>query len=615
MCGIAGFWNKNRQPADLGRLVVMRDSMYHRGPDAAGEYLAEDLAFGHRRLSILDLSPAANQPFVSPCGRFVLVYNGEIFNYKDFYPELKAKGYQFQTSSDTEVLLFLLIEYGTSALPRLNGFFAFAFWERENRRLTLVRDRFGVKPLFWAETAEGLAFASEPKAIHAWGLEKKIAVSHLDELFFYRHVSGENTVFEGIHRVLPGYFQVWKDGVNLERTVRWFHLGEEAQRFGKISDPKAWYQETFFDSVKLRMISDVPVGTQLSGGLDSSSVLFAQHHLGYKGLSAWNLKFPGFEYDESHLASRLSEEYGIEYHGHEFVGENLADLLGESIRKNDEPLMHFSDGVLLGLSKKAKEKVSVLLTGEGADEVLGGYVRQKVFGNEMRYQLLQLLQYVPNKWLKEGRLRKMKRHLNVRNAEFQILSNANELFMEDLKKLGLGSLNLIPDYRVKVLEEAKQFFPKNKLRQLLYLEMHSHLCTLNDKNDRVTMGASIECREPFLDFRLVTGITSLPDSYFDTSGRGKWLAMNTVGKKLPDYIQNHKKIGLSIPWRTYFLENPIFRAHLETMHESPLFQISWLAYLDVKKIVADYKTDPITHYPIMRALFFHSYWYKTIFLD
>jgi asparagine synthase (glutamine-hydrolysing) len=615
MCGIAGFWNKNNQPSALNRLVAMRDSMYHRGPDAGGEYLAGDVALGHRRLAILDRSPAANQPFVSSCGRFVLVYNGEVFNFQEFYPELKAKGYEFRTSSDTEVLLYLLMEYGVAALPRLNGFFAFAFWDGEARRLTLVRDRFGVKPLFLAETSEGLAFASEPKALFAWGLTKKIDSSHLDELFFYRHVSGENTIFEGIKRLLPGHYQVWTDGVRLEKTTRWYHLGEASTGFGRISDPKAWYEETFLDSVRLRMISDVPVGIMLSGGLDSSSILYAQHQLGYTGFSSWNLKFSGFEKDESHLASRLSAEYGIEYHGHEFVGEDLAELLSESIRINDEPLMHFSDGALLGLSKNAKGKVSVLLTGEGADEVMAGYVRHKVFGNEFRLGLLQTLRFVPDRWLNQDRLKKMQRYLSVNNPDFQVISNANELFLGDLKKLGLGSLNLLPEYRLGLLEEAKRFFPTNRLRQLLYLEIHTHLCTLNDKNDRTTMGASIECREPFLDYRLVTGITSLPDTYFSTSGKGKWLSMNTIGKKLPNYIQNHEKVGLDIPWGKYFLENPIFRDHLETMHESPLFQMGWLAYLDVKKIVKDCKADPSNNYSITRQLFFLSYWYKTVFED
>lgn len=203
MCGIAGILHKNYAPVSEHLLTAMRDSLLHRGPDAGDQWIEGPIGLAHRRLSIIDLSPASNQPFYSPCGNFVLVFNGEIFNYKEFKPELQAKGFQFRTESDTEVLLYLLMEYGTQVLHRLIGFWAFALWDRRQQTLLLVRDRLGVKPLFYSVLGERFLFASEPKALFAGGLPKEIDPAQLDELFFYRHVSGENTIFQNVKRLFP----------------------------------------------------------------------------------------------------------------------------------------------------------------------------------------------------------------------------------------------------------------------------------------------------------------------------------------------------------------------------------------------------------------------------
>jgi asparagine synthase (glutamine-hydrolysing) len=612
MCGIVGFW-QHHEPASLGRLKNMSDAIYHRGPDAEGSFLEGKLALGHRRLSILDLSEHANQPFHSPCGNYTLVYNGEIFNFQDFYPELKAKGYSFNTTSDTEVLLFLLMEYGFEVLEKLNGFFAFAFWDKGKQTLSLARDRFGVKPLFYHFGKEGFSFSSEPKGIFAGGVSKAVDPDHLDELFIYRYVSGENTIFRGIKRLLPGHQMTLSTNAEQVKTKRWFHLADAARNFGSISKPYEWFEETFNDSVRLRMIADVPVGTLLSGGLDSSGIVLSQASQGYKDLSSWNVMFKGYEHDESHIAKRFSEELGVNYNGHEFLGTEQVELTKKAIQINDEPLMHFTDNVLLGLSLKAKKKVTVLLTGEGADEVLGGYVRYKVHDGAMRYRLLDLMNLVPDRFLKQDRLKKLKRYMSLRNPDAQMIMNANEVYLSDIKKLGILSSSLMPQYRVDILEEAKALYPKNRYRQLLYLEQHSHLHSLNDKNDRTTMGASIECREPYLDYRLVTGAASLPDQYFESKGKGKLLAMNSFGKKMPDYIKEHRKIGLSMPWDQYIVDNPELRDHLENMHQSPLFEMGFLAHLDIKKAVDSFKANPRENLGWMKQLFFTSLWYKEIF--
>ncbi|WP_296703182.1 asparagine synthetase B, partial [Algoriphagus sp.] len=396
----------------------------------------------------------------------------------------------------------------------------------------------------------------------------------------------------------------------IQEISRWFSLKESAQAHSKIASPLNWFEETFHQSIRYRMISDVPVGTLLSGGLDSSSVLYSQANQGYQGLSSWNISFSNYQHDESSVASDFSQFLGVDFHTREFKGDQLMGLVQESIHNHDEPLMHLQDGHILGIARYAKEKVSVLLSGEGADEVLGGYVRYKVHDKAWRYSLLQGLRYIPDNYLRKERLKKMKRYLSDGDQEFQMMSNSNETFLSDLKNFGGNTAHLNIPYRVNILEEAKSLYPKNRLRQLLYLEQHTHLFTLNDRNDRTTMGASIECRDPFLDPNLVIGVSSLPDSYFDTSGKGKKLLFNSIGKHLPDYITKHPKIGLSVPWNEYFLKHKEFRDHFEKIADCPLFEFETFEKLQINKIITDFRKDGISNYGMVRQLFFLSLWYS-----
>ncbi len=613
MCGIAGIINKNNAPVDQEKLIKMRDSLIHRGPDAAGIYIHQNIGFAHRRLSIIDLSENANQPFHSPCGRYSITYNGEIFNYAEFKQELINKGYSFKSNSDTEVLLYLLIEKGINCLSNLIGFWAFAFYDHQEKTILLVRDRMGIKPLFYANTQYEFAFASEPKAFFAYGLPKEVDENHIDELFFYRHVSGENTIFKGIKRVLPGYTVLLNTQGNILEQKRWFHLGEEAKNFPTIENPYNWFEETFYSSIRYRMVSDVKVGTMLSGGLDSSSVIYAQKKLGFKNISTWNIAFDDKNHDESKLAQKFTEELNIDFHSFKFEGEKLAYLTEEAIYNSDEPFMHIQEPQLLGICKEAKKEVSVLLSGEAADEILGGYVRYKIHDNHLRYKLLQILNFIPKKYISNSRLLKMKRYLATKNQTTQIITNANNIYLSDLYDEKIWSMNVMPKYRIEILKEAKEYFPENPLRQLMYLEQFTHIPSLNDRNDRVSMGASIENREPFEDYRLVAGAFSLSNNYFSTSGKGKKLLMNTIGTKLPNYIRNHRKIGLSIPWDKIIMENAYFKNHLNKMHKSNFFKIGNLDQINIQLMRDKFVKNELENNIMFRQLYFLSLWYEKQF--
>ncbi|MFT5252378.1 MAG: asparagine synthase (glutamine-hydrolyzing), partial [Flavobacteriales bacterium] len=273
MCGINGILHfQSQRKVDERILTKMRDSLAHRGPDDQGLFIDKNIGFGHRRLSILDVSVAGHQPFLSDDARYVMVYNGEIYNYKEFYPELKSSGYDIKTNSDTEVLLKLYQLYGLKMLSRLNGMFAFAIWDKLEKKLTVVRDRMGVKPLYYSIYNETFYFASEQKALFTAGVPLKIADEGLQEYIFNRFVAGEDTLYENINKVLPGHSMTLFENGKIE-TLKWWDLKTEIQNQALIKDPLEWFKGTFEDSVRLRMVSDVPVGVLLSGGLDSSSIL------------------------------------------------------------------------------------------------------------------------------------------------------------------------------------------------------------------------------------------------------------------------------------------------------------------------------------------------------
>jgi asparagine synthase (glutamine-hydrolysing) len=613
VCGIAGILKYNNQTISNETLHAMGESIAHRGPNATGFLNEGNVGLVHRRLSILDLSDAGTQPFFSPDQNHVLIFNGEIFNFKEFYPELKARGYSFNSTSDTEVLLYLLMEYGMEVLSRLNGFFAFAYWDRQNQELYLARDRFGVKPLFYFESDQEFIFGSEPKTIFSSGQDKKINSSVLTELLFYRYVSGESTVFRDILRILPGHYFCLSTTQPKKRIVRWFNLKDAAQKKEKISDPLNWFQTTFDQSIAYRMISDVPVGTLLSGGLDSSSVLYSQSDQGFKGLSAWNVSISQYQFDESALARKFAASRDVEFNTFEFKGPELMSLIVQAIKNNDEPLMHLQDGHLLGLARKAKEKVSVLLSGEGADEIMGGYVRYKVHDNRLRYQLLQVIPYLPASFVRAPRWKKMRRYLSEGLEDFQMMSNSNENFLSDFTAYGFSESELRVNYKERVIKEAKELYPANQLRQLLFYEQHTHLYTLNDRNDRTTMGASIECRDPFLDPNLVIGIASLGDEWFDTKGKGKKLLFDSIGQKLPSFLKNHPKIGFSIPWERYFLSGEVFRDHFDEISSSELLRIEPFDKINIKKMMLDFEMGDLSNLSLIKQFFFLTLWYKVQF--
>ena len=610
MCGINGILNlQSSKKVEEHIIIKMRDALAHRGPDDKGIYIANTIGLGHRRLSVLDTSLAGHQPFLSDDKRYVLVYNGEIYNFKEFYPELIRNGFDIKTKSDTEVLLKLFQLYGTNMLHRLNGMFAFAIWDNQEKKLTLVRDRMGVKPLYYSFYNESFYFASEQKALFTAGVPLKIADDGLEEYIFNRFVAGKNTLYQNIKKVLPGYVMtVQQDGKVIQE--KWWNLKSEIQKHPQINDPVEWFRETFDDSVKLRMVSDVPVGVLLSGGIDSSSILASLYRQNYKNIESFNVGFKEEEHNESHLAKMMSEKLDYSFQTMKLEGENLYKSLLSSTYFQDEPIMHLSEPHLLALSQKANTSVKVLLSGEGADELMGGYVRYKA----LQYpSLLSSIATIGNLDLfsKKPRYEKLVRYAQMSKKSDLVLFNSSNIFPNDIEKtFGIHSLPK-NEYRNTIYQEAKALYPNNLRRQALYFDQHTYLCSLLDRNDRCTMGASIECREPFLDPRLITGLGSLEDKWLFTGKKGKFILKSAMQERLPASILNFKKIGLSAPWGDYLTKSPAFREELSSFSKSDLFEMPYFENIRIQKLITTLQKGDTRMIPYIMPLFMMHIWIKS----
>ncbi|AWG21567.1 asparagine synthase (glutamine-hydrolyzing) [Flavobacterium faecale] len=609
MCGINGILHfQTSKTVDQRILTQMRDSLAHRGPDDKGIFIANTIGLGQRRLSIIDTSAAGHQPFVSDDKRYVMVFNGEIYNYKDFYPELQADGYTLKTKSDTEVLLQLFRKEGLKMLPKLNGMFAFVIWDTVEKKLTLVRDRMGVKPLYYAFHNESFYFASEQKALFTAGIPLKIDSDGLEEYIFNRFVAGENTLYQNIKEVLPGHVMTIAQSGKVTHE-KWWDLTTAIQNQPIIKDPISWFKETFDDSVRLRMVSDIPVGVLLSGGLDSSSTLASLKYQDFKNIETFNIGFKEAQHNESHLAKMLSDQYGYHFNTMQVEDNSLFDSLIEATYFQDEPLMHLNEPHLLRISQLAHSKVKVLLSGEGADELMGGYVRYKALKKPW---LLQMISTIGQAGLFKNnpRYEKLIRYSQITNPQDLISYNGSNIYPKDIAATFGISQEPKNDFRKKILNEAALLYPNSLQRQALYFDQHTYMQSLLNRNDRTTMGASIECREPFLDQRLIAGLGSLDDKWLFTGKKGKYILKTAMQDRLPQEILFFKKVGLSTPWNTYLLQTPAFKDEMNDFAKSDLFRMPYFEHIDSTKLIHSFQQGDSRLLPYIMPLFMMHIWLK-----
>ncbi|MBI3273465.1 MAG: asparagine synthase (glutamine-hydrolyzing) [Planctomycetes bacterium] len=565
MCGFSGEyrWAGN---VDLGRVERMRDLLRHRGPDGEGSWAEGPVALAHARLAIFDLSADGLQPMANEDGRVRLVYNGELYNFVELRAELAAKGHRFRSRTDTEVLVHGYEEWGLDVLDRLNGIFAFALWDPTERRLVLARDRLGVKPLYLAEDAGGVSFASEAKALIGAGLvPPELDRPALAPYLALGYRPGRASFFRGLERVPPGTVVEFRDGRRSER--RWWSLAAEAERAGAggagekdLDDEQvlARYGELVTDSVRRQVVADVPVGLFLSGGLDSTTLLAALAETGTRGVSTFTIGFDHETYDELPAARTAAAHFGTR-HREEVVHARAADELREIVRALDEPLADEAALPLWELCRAARRQVKVALAGEGGDELFGGYGRYFWDGWARRWARIPAT-------LRAGLGRALtgaacEGRRGWRGAVRRVRKFARTAALPEARRYLEWFALLEPEARAGLLTDGGDaggagafdaLFAANPfdagIRRAAWVDVETLLVDdLLTKVDRLSMAHGLEVRVPLLDHRLAGWAFSLGDRLKVRGGRTKWLMRRWLRGRAPASIVRGRKRGFEVP--------------------------------------------------------------------
>ena len=573
MCGINGIAlsSRSRRRFDVATLRRMRDVLTHRGPDDAGIFVsAANVGLGHRRLSIVDVA-SGQQPMTNEDGNLQITYNGEIYNHADFRAPLEARGHVYQSHCDTETILHLYEEHGEKCVEHLRGMFAFAIWDERKRELFIARDRLGVKPLYYAQTFDGsLYFASEIKSLLETGVIKpEINFQVLPDYLANHAPSGEETLFSGIKRLLPGHTLLWRDG-ELQIKRYWdvsFQSHENESRSD--SDYIEEWRELFRESVRLRLMADVPLGMFLSGGIDSSAIAAVMSGMVAEPIKTFSVAFAEREANELEYARLVARAFKTDHHEVVVSPEDFFAALPKLVWHEDEPIAHPSSVALYFVSELAARHVKVVLTGEGSDELLAGYGRYRKTILNLKlgahYQKLptairQTISRQVAALPLASRLRqKLQRTFLTVAPDFESIYFDNfavfpRFMQRDLLTVNaserIGAGNLDPYAIVGNLLEQSD--ADSLLNSLLYADTKTYLHELLMKQDQMSMAASIESRVPFLDHKLVEFSAKLPEHLKLRGATTKYILRESMKGLLPEAILSRPKMGFPVPVGAWF---------------------------------------------------------------
>jgi asparagine synthase (glutamine-hydrolysing) len=579
MCGIAGgVWWRDGLAIDQASLDSMRDAIAHRGPDDVGAYRSDrshgplgeipGIALGFRRLSIIDLA-GGHQPMTNEDDSIHVVFNGEIYNYLDLRRRLEGAGHRFRSRSDTESIVHLYEDVGTDCFSQFNGMFAIGIWDRRRGQLVLGRDRLGQKPLYYALHEGRLLFGSELKCFAAIpGVLGEIDPGAIDEYLTYQYIPHPNTIWKGVYKLPPGHFAVYRDQ---KLTVqRYWPFDPSLEVPCSESQAASELQSLLSDAVQKRLVADVPVGAFLSGGIDSSLIvaLAQQHRLATGGepIRTFSIGFPESDFDETHFAAEVAQFLGTKHQRFE-VQPDAVGILDKLVWHYDEPFGDSSAIPTWYLSEWTRREVTVALSGDGGDELFGGYERYQALslsrwldGSGPLKRLFQArwIQRLPESKGRRSLIRKLKRFCEaLGQPPVRRYMNWLQIFSErmraDLYREEFVS-RLPGSDPVAFLEAAwDRAGNRDLISKASMADLQSYLpCDLNMKVDIASMAHGLEVRQPFLDYRVAEMAARLPVSLKVRGGRGKWLLQHAFEKKIPASIWKRSKMGFGVPIAKWF---------------------------------------------------------------
>ena len=580
MCGIVGKLNLDGNlPVRHELLRQMMDEIAHRGPDGEGDYLSGPVGLGHRRLSIIGLESGA-QPMSNEDGTVWVVYNGEIYNFPELRTELEARGHIFKSDTDTEVIVHLYEELGTELVKRLRGMFAFALWDERKQFLLLARDRVGIKPLYYVNTGRALVFGSEIKSLLVDpSVERRVNPRAIDRFLTYYYLPGEETLFEGIYKLDPGHYLTVQNGRVAKRRY-WDLRFETSPRWTRFDEAVEALQTLLRDTVKDHMISDVPVGVLLSGGVDSTGILRYAVEQTQKKISTFTVGFAGEDFaDERPYARLAAQHYGTLHHEITINAKDFYDFLPKYVWHMEEPVCEPPAVALYFVSRLARESsVKVLLSGEGGDEAFGGYQTYRnlllLEGLKSAFGPAKGLLRLGLKALGQVGWKRVKRYGNLVNlplSQYYLSRTAapdtpfNRLKHVLYKKDFLDSLDEPSDEPTHGL--FKQLYGLPLLHQLLLVDTKTWLPDdLLVKADKMTMATSVELRVPLLDFQVLEFAASLPPHFKVQGWSTKRILKAALKDSVPPAILKRKKTGFPVPydrWLRKELKDFVFETILD----------------------------------------------------